>query len=249
MFYFSGTGNSKYIADYFCKKMRARSYSIEEKINVKEIVKKNKKIGFCYPVYSSRVPKIMRDFIASNLDCFKNKQVVIFCTQAFFSGDGARALTDLFPKDHIDVIYAEHFKMPNNMCNLFLFPVASDEKIERRKKNAEKKMDAVIQNIKSKKIKRRGFNVFSRILGFPQGKIFKLLERVGKNGIKISENCSGCRKCIFSCPVGAFLYRRGEVITKGECILCYRCINECPDKAITVLFGSKVKKQYKGIKK
>ena len=33
----------------------------------------------------------------------------------------------------------------------------------------------------------------------------------------------------------------------GNCILCYRCVNACPKKAITVLINKKPKEQYKGI--
>ena len=35
-----------------------------------------------------------------------------------------------------------------------------------------------------------------------------------------------------------------KVEQNGNCTLCYRCVNLCPEKAITVLFSSKVGKQY-----
>ena len=40
MLYFSGTGNSKYIASTFSKKMNAKCHSIEEKIDFKNEIKK-----------------------------------------------------------------------------------------------------------------------------------------------------------------------------------------------------------------
>ena len=36
MLYFSGTGNSKYIANLFSKKVNAKCYSIEENIDFKK---------------------------------------------------------------------------------------------------------------------------------------------------------------------------------------------------------------------
>ena len=62
MLYFSGTGNSKYIAELFCKHMNAEFYSIEETIDFDKLIVSEEVIGFCYPVYGSRVPRIMREF-------------------------------------------------------------------------------------------------------------------------------------------------------------------------------------------
>ena len=38
-----------------------------------------------------------------------------------------------------------------------------------------------------------------------------------------------------------------EIVQNNNCILCYRCANACPKKAITVLIYKKPKKQYKGV--
>ena len=81
MLYFSGTGNSKYISELFCKINNAKSYSIEENIDFENIINSEEIIGFCYPIYGSRVPRIMREFVMKNKEYFKNKKVIIFCTQ------------------------------------------------------------------------------------------------------------------------------------------------------------------------
>jgi len=72
------------------------------------------------------------------------------------------------PRNFFDVIYAEHFLVPNNIFNFFLVPLASE------------------------------------------------------NGIKTQKN---------------------------NCITCYRCVNKCPEKAITVFVRGRVKKQYKELEK
>ena len=90
MFYFSGTGNSKYIAELFCHHMDTNCYSIEDKNNFDNIIASEEIICFCYPIYGSRVPRIMREFIKKHIEYFKNKKIIIFCTQLIFSGDGAR---------------------------------------------------------------------------------------------------------------------------------------------------------------
>ena len=57
MLYFSGTGNSKYIAEKFSEKTKSICYSIEDKIDFKNEIKKYATIGFCYPIYASNVDR------------------------------------------------------------------------------------------------------------------------------------------------------------------------------------------------
>jgi len=131
MIYFSGTGNSKYIAELFSKNMDIPFHSIEEDIDFTEIIKAEDVIGFCYPIYMSCVPRIMREFVAQHMKALKGKKLVIFCTQLWHSGDGTRRFAALFPKNYIDVIYTEHFFMPNNMNDIPLLPVATDKSLKK----------------------------------------------------------------------------------------------------------------------
>ena len=71
----------------------------------------------------------MREFVSKYVEELKDKKLIIFCTQLFFSGDGARVFTDLLPKGYGEVIYAEHFNMPNNICNIKIFPIKNGEEI------------------------------------------------------------------------------------------------------------------------
>lgn len=131
MLYFSCTGNSKYIANMFSDKMDIQCHSIEEKIDFKSLIDKHETIAFCYPIYGSYVPRIMRDFVQGKVDKLKNKKLIIFCTQLMFSGDGARSFTDLLPDGYGEVIYAEHFNMPNNICNFDLFKIKNGEETKK----------------------------------------------------------------------------------------------------------------------
>ena len=161
MIYFSGTGNSKYIAELFSLYMNIKCYSIEENIEFGQLISLEETICFCYPIYGSRVPRIMREFAKKYIDFLKNKKVIIFCTQLIFSGDGARAFTDIFPKNWVEVIYAEHFFMLNNVNNLFILSLANEKRIKKYMANADRKMKIVCQKIKDGIIKKRGFNNFT----------------------------------------------------------------------------------------
>jgi len=247
MLYFSATGNSKYVAKLFSKNTNATCHSIEENINFTQLLASSKTIGFCYPVYGSRVPKIMHDFVRTHLFSLKDKKIIIFCTQMYFSGDGARALIDLFPRDYVKIIYAEHFLMPNNVCNLFFMPLASKKWTDKYMAHTQRKMKIVCAHIKNGIIKKRGFNPASQALGLIQGAFFPFLEKWAKKRVWIDSDCNHCQLCLSVCPVKNFANENDKIITKNNCMMCYRCINKCPQKAIAVSLRVKVKKQYKGV--
>lgn len=247
MLYFSGTGNSKYIASTFSKKMNAKCHSIEEKIDFKNEIKKHDIIAFCYPIYASNVPRIMREFVSKHVELLKYKKLIIFCTQLMFSGDGARVFTDLLPEGYGKVIYAEHFNMPNNICNSGIFPVKNGEKTKKYIKTAQKKIDRICNDLQKGKIKLRGFNKVSNIMGKGQGAYWQEIEEKNKSSVQVDEDCIKCGLCARLCPMKNLNLTTKEVVHNDNCILCYRCVNACPKKAITVLIHTKPKEQYKGI--
>jgi len=245
IFYFSGTGNTKYIAEMFAEKMGAEPHSIEEKIAPSALISNHDTIAFCYPIYGSRVPRIMRDFVTSIRPELKDKKIIIFCTQMLFSGDGARAFTDLFTPEKIDVIYAEHFSMPDNICNFAPLPLASKKSHKRYKLRAERKMNTACENIKNGVIKKRGFNTISKALGLLQGVFLPKMEERARKDVRINQDCNRCKICVSVCPMNNLTKADKKIQQNGNCTLCYRCVNLCPQKAITVFVHGKVKKQYK----
>ncbi|KAB3525917.1 EFR1 family ferrodoxin [Alkaliphilus serpentinus] len=246
--YFSGTGNTKYIAESFSKLMRAQHYSIEESVDFGNKISSAETVCFCYPIYGSCVPLIMREFVTKYKYHLNGKKIIILTTQNLFSGDGARVFTELLRDIDYRVIYAEHFNMPSNICNLFFYPMSNKEKIEKYVINADKKTYKICINIKKGIIKRRGFNVFSRYLGLIAQRVyFYKIEEKAKKDVRINSDCNSCLLCTRICPMNNLETKDNKVIQNGQCTLCYRCVNACPRKAITVLRHEKVKKQYIGI--
>lgn len=241
--YFSGTGNSRYIAEQFAKRMNINAYSIEEDLEFETIFSKEDTIAVCYPIYGSCVPRIMREFVSRYQTYFKTRKLIIFCTQMLFSGDGARAFARLIPGCDERVIYAEHFLMPNNICNFALFPMTEKEKIKKPQKALEK-LDLVCSNIQCGIIKKRGWNVFSTLLGKTQNVAYPKIEQQGKGSFCTDESCIGCGLCVKNCPVNNLEMVNGKVVQKENCTLCYRCVNLCPKQSCTVYFHKKPKKQY-----
>jgi len=246
-FYFSGTGNSKYIAELFAQNTNSACLSIDEKTDFSEIIAQHGTIAFCYPIYGSCVPRIMREFVSSISQLLHGKKIIIFCTQFLFSGDGARAFSRLLPSEQCTVIYTEHFRMPNNISNFALFPIAGAEKQKKYFMRAEKKMKTVCENIEKGIVKKRGFSFGSRLLGILQNSHFPAVERKAAKDVRVRESCIGCGVCVKICPMDNLSLENKTIKPKGNCTLCYRCVNICPNKSITVLVHGKVRKQYRRI--
>lgn len=244
--YFSGTGNSKFIAKEFAIGMNCEAYSIEEEVDFHALISEHDQIAFSYPIYGSCVPLILRDFVAAHLEALRDKALIILSTQYFFSGDGARVFTDLLKDIPYRVIYAEHFNMPNNICNLFFFPIANDEKIIKQLEKNRMKIKRVCEDIINHVTLRRGFNPISECLGFvTQRSYFPAGEKRAIKDVRIEDTCVLCGLCIETCPTKNLFKAEGRIQGLGKCTLCYRCVNLCPQKSITVLIHAKVLKQYR----
>lgn len=253
-FYFSGTGNSRYISEKFAEIMKDEYkqefdvHSIEEKIDFLDIIEKNSVIGFCYPIYGSCVPKIMRQFVLKYKEFLNNKKIIIFCTQLLFSGDGARTFTDLLKDISVQVILAEHFIMPNAICNLPILKVKNGDELNKIVKKADKRLYKACKKLNENRKLLRGFNPLSYLLGIMQRPAFLKMEEAIANNVMIDDkSCSACGKCTRECPMGNLYMEEKRIKSKGGCTLCYRCVNHCPKKAITVWINRKVTNQYKGI--
>ena len=122
--YFSGTGNSKYAVEVFCKEygQDAKAFSIEDD-NVLEAIKNDDVLMFSYPVQYSTVPKILRDFITEHKEVWRHKKVFVIATTGLFSGDGSGMLGRLLQRYGATVLDGLHLKMPDSI---------GDEKVLKR---------------------------------------------------------------------------------------------------------------------
>lgn len=251
--YFSGTGNTEYIANLFSRRMGAVCLSIEDNVDFAGEISAHDTLAFCYPVYGSRLPRIMRDFVAAHMPQISGKKLVVFAVQMIFSGDGARVFADMF-NDMPNIVYAEHFMMPNNVCNTPLLRPTSPAKMQKYKAKAEGKMGRVCDDIRRGVVKKRGFSRLAMCLGSIQGRAWQGdskisapqpgLELKAKNAVRIHSHCNMCAHCTDICPMKNLAAHDGRIVHLNNCTVCYRCVNRCPQKAITVLYHRLPKWQY-----
>jgi ferredoxin len=141
--------------------------------------------------------------------------------------------------------------MPNNVPNYPLLPsvllIPNAKKVDKCVTTAKSKIQTVCKSIKNGVIKKRGFNVFSKILGIPQGVTALSFEKKASQVVTITGDCNLCGLCVSICPMKNLRLENENIVHNKNCTICYRCINKCPQKAITILFNKKVTTQYKGL--
>ena len=116
--YFSGTGNSRYAAELFCKECGSEGnvFSIEDEC-VGEKIREADEIVFSYPVQYSTVPKFVRDFIDENSGIWNGKKVFVIATMGLFSGDGSGILGRYLKRYGAVITGGLHLKMPDSIAD------------------------------------------------------------------------------------------------------------------------------------
>ena len=252
VFYFSGTGNTRFVAEEtgkrLAEKYEVKIYDIGEEKNCAESAFAADKLLFAFPVYGSSPPVPMRRFIYANAKHIEGKEIFVIATQYMFSGDGAASLGRTIEKLGGKGIGAEHVNMPNNLADCTALKIRNDFEIAKTLKKAEKRIDSFSRKILCGKRFRRGFNPVSHAVGyFCQRKWWRKGENAKKSSLLIhEERCIGCGICAAHCPVKNIIVEGRHAKALGNCAFCYRCVNLCPNRAIS-LFGKSIpEKQYKG---
>ncbi len=137
IFYFSGTGNSKWVAKEIARKTNDKAVDI---IDLKEIqnFNKEKQIGFVFPIYAWGIPEPMFKFI-KNLNK-TNVYTFAICTCGQDAGHTMKKLNKTYP-----INKAFSIIMPSNY--IIGEDIESDEIISRKLKSAQCDIDLFSEEI------------------------------------------------------------------------------------------------------
>ena len=271
-FYFSGTGNTRYLTEWLtgllAERYEAKTYALLLGADggaravpvpsggrelaadgIRRAVADADLVLLAYPVYGSSPPLPVRRFLHAAGNAFRDKEIAVAATQYMFSGDGAAAAGRTAEKYGGRVKYAEHFGMPNNLSDCRVFPVKNGGELRAMSERTDRKIEAFARRILDGKPLRRGFNPLSHAVGyFCQRALWRRHESDKRDRLKIDPaRCTGCGLCAKNCPAANLRVEKGRAVPAGRCILCYRCVNLCPVRAVTLLGAAPPEKQYKGL--
>lgn len=241
VFYFSGTGNTKILADMCGKFFGIQSESIENK-NIEPLGDEDE-VMLLYPVYASAPPRIFRDWCGKFLISKNVVNVYCIVSQMCFSGDGAMVIKEYLP-NNCKVVYAEHINMPNNIANFPILNIGTEKMIRRKIAKAKLKLKKTLKRLESKEYKKKGNNKFWKKLGEMQRNGFLRKESEYMKKVYIFKNCIGCGKCATVCPTKNYKIIDFKSVPQGKCTFCFRCMYKCPVRAIGVLNNKRPKAIY-----
>ncbi len=234
--YFSGTGNSKYIAGVIAKSLN------ESVVSVNQLIKENKTIEqqgerliFVSPVYAWRFPRIFTQFIEK---CkFSGKAYfVITCGDSICNAE--KYLKKFCKKTGIELMGVAEIVMPENYVAMFKAPPKAEipKIIERATKRAEK----VAQSIKNgEKLPLKKTNLLDKFFSsaLVNGGFYTFTMKAKK--FYATDKCVGCGKCERECLLNNIKLVDGKPAWGENCTHCMACISKCPTLAIE--YGKKTK--------
>lgn len=228
--------------------MQAECLSIEDQVDFSVRMRAHTRIAVCYPIHNGGVPRIMQEFASAHREDFHGKQMILLCTQMLSSCDGACAFTDLFPEGWFTVLYADHFLMPGNLCNVLPSWAYGTRVTQWEAQRADAKIHRIERHLRQHRFRQRGGGSVSRLLGGWRRQSRNTDTSESRGNVHIGPECSGCGLCVAQCPAGNLVLNgEGSILMNNNCMHCYRCVNLCPQKAITVAYHRPVVHQYHGI--
>ena len=248
LFYFSGTGNSKWIAEQLANSLNDKLYFIPEMLSSNHIsfeLSENEKIGFIFPIYSWGVPPIVMEFL-HNLsfgNTYNDNYLFFICC----CGDE----TGLAPSQFIKALSIKQFRcnsyfsviMPNNYVLLPGFDVDSREVAKSKLEVAPARMQQIVSYINNNE---DIIDCFEGGLAWLKTKlIYPLFVKWGISPRKFyaNNNCNGCKRCERICPTHN-IHVNLKPVWSQNCTSCLACYHICPQLAIQYGHGTKNKGQY-----
>lgn len=259
VFYFSGTGNTKWAAtelknSVIKKGHQCEIYSIEvEIVNLKEIVSGSDIIGFAFPIYGANIPNIMKKYIdqfKEILNASINKSCIMLTTVGYIDAFGPFIAEKLLKRNGLSLVGYVSIKMSNNISTpkvkaSFLESKEMNKRMEKGKEKIQKLINEITDN--KKYIRNIGLYLIPGII----------IRRAAKNAINDNylslsidkEKCIKCMLCIKNCPTKSIVFSEDKIDFLPSCTACMRCYNFCPVCAIChegKYADPKIYKRYKG---
>ena len=245
--YFSGTGNTKFIANKVCEEFIKNGclmemHSIEEVLDIRKFSYDYLILGF--PKYFEYIPEIFMEYIKDNINLSeKEVKTMIFCTGKYDLKTSFNELEEILLGKNHKVMTTKNFKMPDSYTLNRKYKDIETDELEEIYNNSNNEVKTFVANFLIENYNKEGVNKFKaniirRISRFRTRELYK-----NSYKFSINSNCDKCNLCIKICPTKNIENIGNEIKFRDNCIMCCRCISICPMNAI--LYKEKNHSQYK----
>ena len=238
IFYFSGTGNSRWVANALGIALGEPVVSIAEELKTgkKEFVcplREDEKVLCVYPVHSwgPAVPG-SRFVCGLKLTGYDKQPVYSISTCGDECGYTDDIMRKVMKKKGLILTDSYSVIMPNNYILLPGFDVDSKEVEQEKLKDAPSAVDTIVAAIREGK----NVNLYKKgsLPGLKSYWIYPLFTNfaIGKNSFRVTDDCISCGLCERVCPTGTITLTGGRPVWSDTCVQCVACIHRCPVRAI-----------------
>ncbi len=248
IFYFSGTGNTRWAAQQLSKATREQLIYIPNHPtgDISPELSEGERIGFCFPVHGWRPPMLVRKFISRLRLQSAGHFTYALCT----AGDNIGETIEILEKDlqQVDVRLDAAFSliMPESYVGLPFMDVDTDGNEQAKKSQATERLREFTPLIvnRTKGVRRLDKGRWPRINSRIIGGFFTRHLITDKPFHVDGERCVKCGLCATVCPVHDILGGHGQMPQwrhDGSCLTCFTCYHHCPQHAIE--FGRRTQKK------
>jgi quercetin dioxygenase-like cupin family protein/ferredoxin len=239
IYYFSGTGNSQWVAEQLARRTNDTALFIPQVMNnlQKDIVAgPDDVVGVVFPIYAWAAPEIVMEFL-HHVHVDEKTYTFAVCTCGSEAGRAFDQFKTVFPLKS-----AYSVSMPDNCISLF---DTDRPELMREKLNvATQRMPLIAMNISSRsntfEIEEGSAAAFKTSVVSP---LFTLAF-MNPHHFSVDKSCTGCGLCEKNCPFGTIKLVQGKPVWNGRCQQCMSCIMRCPVQAIQCGSATRKRKRY-----
>ena len=229
--YFSGTGNSEYVAKRIgsetgdevtslFKRIRSRDYSDLHSERPWVIV---------VPAYAWRIPRIVQEWL-EHTRLVGNRDIYFVMTCGGSIGNAGRYLKTLCDSKQMNDKGCAAIIMPENYIALFTVPTQKEAlEIIRQSESAIDEAILLIRN--NREFPQPSLTLQDKINSGIVNDIFYPLFVHAKK-FNATDSCISCGKCVNVCPLSNIRLEHGKPVWGKDCTHCMACICRCPSEAI-----------------
>lgn len=236
--YFSGTGNSRYVANRLSELTGEAVESVNEALKGKGVTSLHSHTPWVVvsPVYAWRLPRVVEQFIRK-ASISGNTGMYFVLTCGGQVGAAARYARKLCAKKGLKFMGLSEVVMPENFITMFQAPEREEaEAIIRR---AEPEIERIGKRIGAgEPFPAKRVGIGDRLLSGPVNLLFYPLF-VKARGYHATEACTGCGTCTVLCPLNNIRMEDRRPVWGKNCTQCMACIGGCPAGAVE--YGDKTR--------
>ena len=238
IFYFSGCGNSKFVAETLAVGLNDNLVFIPEAAREGryeyELVE-GESLGFVFPIYAWAPPKLVLDFIEKLKvpEPVEGPNYIYFaCTCGDESGCTEKVMRNALKEKGLSLSACFNVKMPETYIGMPGFKLDTEENVKRKYADA----DVTLKRNLPRLLNKESFSEMTKG-GAAWLKTYMVnpgFNRLASNDKKYlsTDNCISCGKCVNVCPLQNITLEDGRPKWNGNCTMCMACYHHCPVNAI-----------------